>query len=105
MGMLELTLRPGQANADRRNYDFSLVSRIRSSPHFAARSSASFGFERTSEAYNSSGVWFRSPHDRLAEAMMRTSETATLVSRIRSSPHFAARSSANFGFEKDTRSF
>src|SRR5271169_6863494 len=55
--------------------DLRLVSRFRSSHHCAASSFANFGIDKdTSNLLILVWLWFRSPHDRLAAAMMRSSE-------------------------------
>src|SRR5215472_1144100 len=51
-------MKPG-LRAERAKREIPLVSRIRSSSHFAAVSFANFGFERTLETYDSSVVLVR----------------------------------------------
>src|SRR6476469_1503814 len=51
-----------------------LVSRFRSSHHYAARSLANFGIEGHWQLIDLVWLWFRSPHFGLAAEMMRTSE-------------------------------
>src|SRR6476660_6442448 len=53
---------------------FGLVSRFRSSHHYAARSIANFGIEGHQHLIDLVWLWFRSPHFGLAAEMMRTSE-------------------------------
>src|SRR5262249_36524696 len=51
-----------------------LVSRFRSSQHFAASSFANFGIEGHWQLIDLVWLWFRSPHCELAAGTMRTSE-------------------------------
>src|SRR3954453_20735445 len=76
-----------------------LVSRFRSSHHYAARAFANFGIKGTLAIYDSSAVFgFEVPTQTLGYNDRNFKSTA-LVSRFRSSHHCAARAFANFGLK------